>query len=641
MNHRREIDGLRAVAVLSVIAYHAGFHEFSGGFVGVDVFFVISGYLITSILLAENATGSFSIVGFYERRARRILPALFVVMLACLPFAWLWLMPAALKDFSASLVAVSLFASNVQFWRTSDYFTLAADLKPLLHTWSLGVEEQYYIFFPLFVSLMWRFGRRFIAAALVTAAAVSLVAAQWGVVHAPTPTFYLLPTRAWELLVGALLAFSPAPVATTGRWRVAGEAGALLGSALMLYGIFGFDRDTPFPGINALVPALGAALVILCASEGTFVGGLLSTQAFVGVGLISYSAYLWHQPLFAFARERSLDAPSVEVLGGLALLSFVLAYFSWRYVEIPFRSRSRVTRAGIFKLGAAGTAFFTAVGLVGYACNGFDYRLTPEQRSIVAFGDYDYSALYRLHTCFLEGADTLQKFTLECGQARNSAQMLMVWGDSYAAAMTAGLRAMHPAVAQYTASGCPPLVDTRIAGRPNCMDVNNFVKSRVAHLKPAWIFLEANWKAYRLDASAVNVDKTLKYIHAVSPASRVVVVGNVPKWEPSLPIYAVRRGLTLKGEQYLFDPAYDSLRQLDTQIAAVALRNGAQFVSALDVFCRGQVCLAVVGTPSGSELTEWDNGHLTLAGSTYLAHRLPQVLALPAPVAASGTDATH
>ena len=270
------------------------------------------------------------------------------------------------------------------------------------------------------------------------------------------------------------------------------------------------------------------------------------------------------------------------------------------------------------------------MGLLGYACDGFDYRLTPDQRSIVAFGDYDFSALYRLHTCFLEIDDTFRKFTPGCEQAADPGRTLMVWGDSYAAAMTAGLRVVDPAVAQYTASGCPPVVDTRIAGRPNCREVNDFVKSRVARLKPAWIFLEANWKSYRLDASAVNVDRTLKYIHAVSPASRVVVVGNVPKWEPSLPTYAVRRGLTLKGEQFLFDPAYDSLRQLDTQIAAVALRDGAQFVSALDVFCRGQDCLAVVGTPSGSKLTAWDNGHLTLAGSTYLAHRLSQVAGLPA-----------
>ena len=199
MIYRREIDGLRALAVVPVILFHAGFQAFSGGFVGVDVFFVISGYLITSIILAELETGTFSVVNFYERRARRILPALFFVMLACLPFAWLWLLPDYLKSFSQSLVAVPVFASNILFWITSGYFEPAAELKPLLHTWSLAVEEQYYVFFPLFLMLTWRLGRRWILSILAVLLVVSLAAAEWGSHAEPVPTFFLLPTRGWEL----------------------------------------------------------------------------------------------------------------------------------------------------------------------------------------------------------------------------------------------------------------------------------------------------------------------------------------------------------------------------------------------------------------------------------------------------------
>ena len=206
-DYRREIDGLRALAVVPVILFHAGFRAFSGGYVGVDVFFVISGYLITSLIIAEKALGTFSLARFYERRARRILPALFVVMAVCIPVAWLCLLPSDMEAFSKSLVAVSVFASNVLFYRESGYFAADAELKPLLHTWSLAVEEQYYVLYPLFLLAAWRFGRKWVVASIAIVALFSLALAQWGAFNSPAATFFLLPTRGWELLAGALIAF--------------------------------------------------------------------------------------------------------------------------------------------------------------------------------------------------------------------------------------------------------------------------------------------------------------------------------------------------------------------------------------------------------------------------------------------------
>ena len=375
MDYRREIDGLRALAVLPVILFHAGFHVVSGGFAGVDIFFVISGYLITTIILAEKQAGAFTIVNFYERRARRILPALFVVMLTSLPFAWLWLLPADLKSFSQSLVAVSVFGSNILFWLTSNYFATATELKPLLHTWSLAVEEQYYVFFPLLLMLAWRLGRRWLLAILLVLAALSLAAAQWGSVAQPEATFYLLPTRGWELLIGAFVAF----YFTSGQVRTfsrpTSELGSLAGLALLAYAIFAFDKQTPFPSLYTLAPTVGAALIILFASPQNTVGKLLGSRALVGVGLISYSAYLWHQPLFAFAKHRSLQEPGAALMGTLALVSLVLAYFSWKYVEAPFRSKQGFSRQQIFTLGAVGSVFFIAVGLAGTLSKGFPSRV--------------------------------------------------------------------------------------------------------------------------------------------------------------------------------------------------------------------------------------------------------------------------
>jgi peptidoglycan/LPS O-acetylase OafA/YrhL len=371
MHYRAEIDGLRAVAVVPVILFHAGFAVARGGYVGVDVFFVISGYLITSILRDELERGAFSVVRFYERRARRILPALFLVMAACLPFAWAWMLPADRKGFAQSLVAVSTFGSNLLFWRTSDYFDIATELKPLLHTWSLSVEEQYYVLFPLLLALAWGLGKRWIGAGLAALSIASLALAQYTSTRYPQAAFFLLPARAWELFIGALLALFPARLqALQGQRRLAGALG-LLGLGAISISVLVFDAGTPFPSLYALVPTLGAALVIACATPATAVGRLLCQPAVVGVGLISYSAYLWHQPLFAFARHRSLDEPGAAIMAGLAVLSLALAWLTWRFVERPFRIRQRFSRRQVFAFGAMGSALFVSLGLVGHFGDGF------------------------------------------------------------------------------------------------------------------------------------------------------------------------------------------------------------------------------------------------------------------------------
>lgn len=385
MQYRPEIDGLRALAVLPVIFFHAGFSIFSGGYVGVDVFFVISGYLITSILLAEKAHGKFSLVRFYERRARRILPALFVVMLVCLPFAWLWLTPAELRSFADSLVAVPLFSSNLLFWSESGYFDTATELKPLLHTWSLAVEEQYYVFFPLFLMLAWRTGKRAMALMLALIGVASLAGAQWGALNHPHATFYLLPTRSWELALGALVAFQagsgqPRP---PGR-RLLAEAAGLLGIALIVASILVFDSRTPFPGLYALAPTVGAALVILFAGADTAAGKLLGSRPLVAVGLVSYSAYLWHQPLFAFARLRLFSEPAPLLLGGLVIVVLALAYLTWRGVEQPFRDRERIDAGRVFRFSLAGSALFIGIGVVGHSQSGFPNRFDSDVNAAIA-----------------------------------------------------------------------------------------------------------------------------------------------------------------------------------------------------------------------------------------------------------------
>ena len=358
MKYRPEIDGLRAVAVLPVIFFHAGSGLFSGGFVGVDVFFVISGYLITSLLLEDIMDGRFSLTDFYERRARRILPALFLVMLVCLPFAWAWMLPSQLLDFSNSLMAVSLFVSNIFFWRESDYFAPAAEEKPLLHTWSLAVVEQYYLLFPLFVLLAWRKGRNVAFWMVFALALASFALSEWASRHEATANFYLSITRAWEILAGSLAAFIVAK-----RGVLANNFLATAGLAAVLISIFAYDKSTPSPSAYALLPVGGVVLIILYARSGTLAAKLLSLKPLVAVGLISYSAYLWHQPLFAFARLKADHTPAPVVFLVLSVAAMGLAFLSWKYVEKPFRHIQN--KRLILSLSAIGILGFTLLGLLG------------------------------------------------------------------------------------------------------------------------------------------------------------------------------------------------------------------------------------------------------------------------------------
>ena len=385
MKYRSEIDGLRAVAVVPVILFHAGFEVFRGGFAGVDIFFVISGYLITSIIMSEMEKGKFSILTFYERRARRILPALFFMLFSCLPFAWMWLNPEDMKDFGQSLIAVSTFLSNILFWRETGYFATAAELKPLLHTWSLAVEEQYYIFFPLLLMATWRFGVRWVVGIIVVLFFISLALGHWSAEHHPSTAFFWLHTRAWELFVGVFAAFYLKHMVrfNEGLNPKVHQALSAVGLALVAYSIFVFDKNTAFPGLPALVPTVGTFLIIVFANKGTLVNGMLSMKGFVGIGLISYSAYLWHQPLMVFARHRSLTEPSELLMAILCVVTLVMAYVSWRFVEQPFRVKQTTSRNFVFTSGAVLGALTITIGAAGHVSNGFSDRVDPIKLAVL------------------------------------------------------------------------------------------------------------------------------------------------------------------------------------------------------------------------------------------------------------------
>ena len=376
MKYRPEIDGLRALAVMPVILFHAGFEWFSGGFIGVDIFFVISGYLISSIIINELSLNEFSILNFYERRARRILPALFFVVGFCIPFSYFLLPPLDLKDFGQSLIAVSTFLSNFLFWSESGYFETAAELKPLLHTWSLAVEEQFYILFPLILISTWRFGTKWTSFILFIIFILSLSLAHWSTLRYPSSAFYLLHTRMWELLLGVFTAIylKSYPLKNL---PVINQSLSIIGFCMIIYSIIAFDKTTPFPGFYALVPTVGTVLLIVFAVPRTAIYKVLSFKPIVGIGLISYSAYLWHQPLLAFSRHQMSENSQVILLL-ICIISIVFAWFSWHFIEKPFRNKNSFDRKQIFSFAFLGIFAFSTLGFIFHSYDGFPNRVNSE-----------------------------------------------------------------------------------------------------------------------------------------------------------------------------------------------------------------------------------------------------------------------
>ena len=426
MNYRPEIDGLRALAVVPVILFHSGLALFSGGFVGVDVFFVISGYLITTIIINDLQADRFSIVNFYERRARRILPALFLMVFVCAVAAWFLLSPLDIANFAKSILGVVTFTSNIVFWLDEGYFENASELKPLLHTWSLAVEEQYYLFFPLLLMTTFRVARKYMVILLITIALISFALTEWAVILSAgrakivSAGFFLLPTRAWELFIGSLVAFhlnkGKMSLPLTGRNFL-----SLAGVGMILWATFSFDENTPFPSHFALFPTLGAALIILFATTGTLTKALLSSRILVAIGLVSFSAYLWHQPLLAFYRYHN-DSTDIEPVALFLLLAGVaaLAALTWKLVEQPFRNKSLFSRGAIFSYSLVASLIAGSVSyILVIAGSNLEWHLAKSlsENEFVYYGNMDDRkfALNRLAydndnpTALLMGSSRLMK----------------------------------------------------------------------------------------------------------------------------------------------------------------------------------------------------------------------------------------
>lgn len=605
LSYRPEIDGLRAISVLAVIFYHAGIAPFTGGFVGVDIFFVISGFLITSVIVQDVAgPDGFSFLRFYERRVRRIIPALYLVMLCCIPAAWFIMVPSEIELFSRNIIATTLFLANIFLWRESGYFAPDASEMPLLHSWSLAVEEQFYLLFPLVLLLIWRFRRDRIVLIFAIIALASLGVSEWASRHMPMANFYLGFSRIWELLAGAICACLPRQASPHKG------AFAIAGLGLIGLSIVGFDSQTPMPSLWGLLPVMGTALLLLFADANTKVGKLLSLPALVALGLASYSAYLWHQPIFAFTRIWSGAPPSLFMALILIVATSGLAFVSWRFVEKPFRNPHRITRKTLFAWVAATSLLLLGVGIAGSSTRGFE-------RAWLGFQNESRQQAYALieRTGFARGtkfadaaadscifnsddldAATLQRFRL-C--ATRHGPGILVLGDSHAINLFATLEKSNqrrfPFLVGVTRGSCRPDSRSEECSYERLAKLGPELKSLFADIiyEQAGLHLmkdgsrqngkrdmfaakPLNARIDNVSANSRRVTAIAAYLWRLSKYSRVTWFG--PRIEPHIPTRRYLAGGC--NAKYALRPGQaEAFAALDDEIGKAVRDTGIHYIS--------------------------------------------------------------
>ncbi|MEM7360308.1 MAG: acyltransferase family protein [Pseudomonadota bacterium] len=626
IQYRPEIDGLRALAVLAVIVYHAEFllgdeKILQGGFIGVDVFFVISGYLITKIILREMDAGSFSFLHFYQRRARRILPALFTVMAASIAYAWALLLPKAMQEFAGSGLASLAFGSNFWFWLEDSYTAEPSSLKPLLHTWSLSVEEQFYVLFPLLMLLIFRFARSWLMVIFVVLFVASLSWASYLSAHAPDSNFFLLPSRGWELLAGALLV----------RWEANRPRGHPrwmslllpgLGVLLIVLALIFMRDDMAHPSLITLASVFGCMLVIMYGGQGDFISRILASRPLVFIGLTSYSLYLWHFPVFVFARVKEDFDSNTGKLEAIAI-STVLALIAYYLVETPARKR----------LGTRTFTWLTATTFAGllavfswiYLTDGARFRVSDDISSVVEFNywdDHTKEKIFSTHrNCWLVEDDyDLRNPFAECRAAEptnTDLPEIMLIGDSHAGSLLPGLVqqfAGRAQILQRVKSNCIPIL-ARLRPQTDtnpCFAAYTQVFDELEERQPEVVIISGRWRP-------VDYAKLTQQLQSLKQSirSRIVLVGAFIYWDPPLP-ERLKQELETSPLQFpeLLAPHTNTF-VIEAAVKQIAIETEVHYLSLTEAFCEQQRCRTRVNNKADG-IVAWDHDHLTQASSEFL-----------------------
>jgi peptidoglycan/LPS O-acetylase OafA/YrhL len=604
--YRPDIDGLRAISILLVVGYHAQPWLVPGGFIGVDIFFVISGFLITRIILSQVRTNTFSFMEFYSRRIRRIFPALIVVLAVTYLIGWFVLLPEGFSMLGKSIAAGAAFVSNLFQLRQVGYFAPDAAENPLLHLWSLGIEEQFYIFWP--PTLLFVFGSKRCGVWMAAVVAVSFGFSLMIFLGYKEWSFYSPIPRAWELLAGGIVAYYiDAPKHEKRSFAHLENVPAMLGVTAIIVAAVTLNKESSFPGLYALLPVLGAVLIIL--SPNSWVNRtFLSNRPMILIGLISYPLYLWHWPLLSYLGILRNGVPNVIEIWGTVLVAAILSWMTYRFVEIPFRQRKNTAPKLAFGLITVAVA-----GIVTVISSGFGFRFPLEVRDIAQLAPQSNAGFS--DKCFLDTPGS--EFNSSCIE-EGDGPVLLLWGDSTAAALYPGLKNAQVAVpfrlGRFTASACAPILATGTEAR--CDAANDIVLGIIRSSPPEIALLHAWWDGLK---DLEKFRETIEQLKALS-IRRIVILGPVPVWKRTLPhslvnFYRLRHAIPERLSTGMSGP------QGDERMEAFSKSAGVEYISAWHTLCNSEGCMTRVG-PASRDVITTDRVHLSDAGSSFLIERI-------------------
>ncbi len=626
--YRPEIDGLRAIAVISVIIYHAAF-EISikdqtyrilpGGYLGVDVFYVISGYLISFLILEKINANKFNFYDFYERRARRLLPTLFLIIFLSIITGYLLMMPNQFKDLSGSALSSLFFLSNFWFFLTDNYFADSSLLKPLLHTWSLSIEEQFYILFPPIIYFLYRKKFRNIKYIFLLLFFGSLLFSSLGSFYYKNLNFYMLPSRIWELLIGALLAYEHLNQKFTEKRVTSNNFILSLGIILIILPFFLFNNSTPHPSIFTSFTILGTAIIIYNYNYNGFINNILSSKLFVGTGLISYSLYLWHYPIFAFKQIKSQNLSDFDKVE-LIILTIILSILSYFLVEKPFRNRKLISRKFFTIFISTVLIFLTLICLYIFKYNGLPQRYSKEIMNLINF-NYNYKEIYQSGTCHIENKKAFKnKYFQKCKtNLEVNKDDLFIWGDSLAAHLYPGINYKYGKkynIWQRTTDACKPSANNSPQNNldPNCKKINKFIINEIKKLKPKKVFIAGFWSHNDLN----DIEETIKKLKNNNIDS-IYLVGPSIRWQDPLPKILLKKyRISKKIPYYLSDKNHQKNFELDKKFQSFADKNAIRYLSLIKLLCKDDLTCLVKVDEGPDGITNWDENHFTKKASIYI-----------------------
>lgn len=654
--YRPDIDGLRAVAVLAVVIYHAFPNLMRGGFIGVDVFFVISGYLISTIIFESLDRGAFSFAEFYARRIKRIFPALLLVLATCYGLGWFALLDDEFRQLGKHIAGGAGFVSNLLLWNEVGYFDNAVETKPLLHLWSLGVEEQFYIVWPLLLWVAWRFKFNFLALTVLLAA-VSFFLSVKGVKHDAVATFYSPHTRFWELLAGSMLAWLSLYRTRAVRKRLAHWL-ALLGLCLLVFGFFRINKGLSFPGKWALVPVLGAVLIIAAGPDAWFNRSVLSNKVAVWFGLISFPLYLWHWPLLSFARIIEGEVPSIGIRAGAVVLAILLAWLTFKLLEIPLRAWQGRAKVVVLVLLAVG------IGGIGYATYTQQHIAQRAHNQKLAAYQASIKVTDRAAECFEIPYAYKNPEGWFCGLGEHDAPVdYFAYGDSHALSLVPALEKFareHNVGMKFTGtSGCPSLLgiqslrgqagiekydckalnervfqDIQATGIKHVILINRWTYYTSSPSRPSEYNLIAKDPAIKANVNSSTNDLIWAMNYTVSRYAnigvKVIFIEDNPQqlYEPN---DVLRRGRGIESEYLKLSVSREEHLRNQQVVNDAIRKTGAAAINLDDVLCPAKICPLV----EGNQFLYSDDDHLSITGALKvypaLAEGLTRVTPLPAP----------